>query len=346
MNDMRFEIIGLDIANSTIKGCSANKTINYKNTVKQIKGNIAFSFKKTDFYNYEGKTYEIGNPMADGSGGRTVNRYASANFKIEAILAISQLVSNGADVRVVTGIPSSLSTNGEVIETIENQLLGSHRVKIGNRTIRFNITEVMVVSQPTGTLFDLLQNTDGSFKNKDLMESKAFILDIGFGTTDMSVLYDGELRSSSGFDVGVSDYILACQDAINTEYPNSNVYQVPRHELDNQLRNNLIKTPFGEFDVSLITAEERKDFANSIYQRVMGLGLQFNEYDKIILTGGGALLLEEELRELFNDERYEIKKDAQISNARGFFIFGANNWSEEMFEEEPKTETLEEEILF
>jgi len=332
---MKFEIIGLDIANSTIKGCSVDKVINYKNTVKQIKGNIAFSFKKTEVFTYEGKIYEVGNPMADGSGGRTINRYGSEDFKIEAILAISQLVSNGAEVRVVTGVPSSLSTNSVVMEVIEDQLLGSHRVKIGARTVRFDIKEVMVVSQPTGTLFDLLQNTDGSFKNKELMEAKAFILDVGFGTTDMSVLYDGELRSSSGFDTGVSDYILACQDSINTEYPTSNVYQVPRHDLDNQLRTGMIKTPFGEFDVNVITAEERKEFANSIYQKVMGLGMQFNEFDRIIITGGGALLFEDELRHFFNDERYEIKKDAQLSNARGFFIYGANTWADELYDEEP-----------
>lgn len=349
MNNMRFEVIGLDIANSTIKGCSADKTINYKNTLKQIKGNIAFSFKQNDLYTYEGKVYEIGNPLADGSGGRTINRYGSEDFKIEAILAISQLVSNGAQVRLVTAVPSSLSTNHVVMEVIEDQLVGSHRVKIGQRTVKFEIEEVMVVSQPTGTLFDLLQNIDGSFKNKDLMQSTAFILDIGFGTTDMSVLYDGELRSSSGFDMGVSDYVLACQDAINTEYPTSNVYQVPRHELDNQLLTGTVTTPFGEFDVNRITATERKDFANAVYQRVIGLGLQFNEFERIIVTGGGALLFDEELRYFFNDDRYEIKKDAQSSNARGFFIYGANTWAGELYEAPvqratiPKTELVMEE---
>ena len=148
----------------------------------------------------------------------------------------------------------------------------------------------------------------------------------------MSVLYDGDLRSSSGFDMGVSDYVLACQDAINTEFPESNVYQVPRHLLDNQLREGIVKTPFGEYDVTDITARERKDFANAIYQRVIGLGLQFNEFERIIVTGGGALLFAEELKYFFNDDRYEIKKDAQSSNARGFFIYGANTWAGELYE--------------
>jgi hypothetical protein len=54
----------------------------------------------------------------------------------------------------------------------------------------------------------------------------------------------------------------------------------------------------------------------------MGLGLEFNKFYKIILTGGGSLLYEKYLREFFNDPRLVIQSNAVMANCRGFWLLG------------------------
>ena len=55
---------------------------------------------------------------------------------------------------------------------------------------------------------------------------------------------------------------------------------------------------------------------------VKGLGLEFNKFYKIILTGGGSLLYEKYLREFFNDPRLVIQDNAVMANCRGFWLLG------------------------
>ena len=54
----------------------------------------------------------------------------------------------------------------------------------------------------------------------------------------------------------------------------------------------------------------------------MGLGLEFNKFYKIILTGGGSLLYEKYLKEYFDDPRILIKENAVMSNCKGFWLLG------------------------
>ena len=76
--------------------------------------------------------------------------------------------------------------------------------------------------------------------------------------------------------------------------PEASIFSLSAHELDLcLLDSSVVETPFGEFDLSSYSEKHKKNQAKRVYQEVMGLGLEFNKFYKIILTGGGALLYEE-----------------------------------------------------
>ena len=47
-----------------------------------------------------------------------------------------------------------------------------------------------------------------------------------------------------------------------------------------------------------------------------------DKFYKIILTGGGSLLYEKQLIELFDDPRILIKENAIMANCKGFWLLG------------------------
>ena len=127
-------VIGIDVANSTIKTWTDdNKHLEYRNTIKEVNdAGLVYSFK-TDYqmFVYNKEVYEVGDITAMGSGGRGKARYNSASFKIEALIGIASILTPGVKdkLRVVTGLPSSLSKNNAVAEEIKRSLIGDYLIK-------------------------------------------------------------------------------------------------------------------------------------------------------------------------------------------------------------------------
>jgi len=88
---------------------------------------------------------------------------------------------------------------------------------------------------------------------------------------------------------------------------------------------NTAETAYGIYDLKRYCADANLVQARRVYQRVMALGVEYSQLYRIVLTGGGALLYENNLRKLFNDPRLIIKDNSVISNARGFYLYGKFN---------------------
>ncbi len=328
-------IIGLDVANSTLKVWTDELNIKYVNTIKEINdAGLVYSFKADyQMFVYQKKIYEVGLTSATGSGGRVVSRYGSDEYTTEALIAVAsclkELGEKGKDqvIRIVTGVPSSLAKNSKITELIKEKLLGKHEIKAVTfedvLPIEFEIAEVLVVPQPLGTMYDYVYDDDADELNEKLLDQRAIVIDIGWGTTDIAILENARVRSTFSFDIGTSDYISALQEDVNNNLPEANIFSLAPHELDFKLlESNKVETPFGKFDLSEFVFKHKREEAKRVYQEVMGLGLEFNKFYKIVLTGGGALLYEGFLKEFFNDPRLLIKENAVMSNCKGFWLLG------------------------
>jgi len=325
-------VIGIDVANSTIKvWTDNNKYLTYRNTIKEINdAGLVYSFK-TDYqmYVYDNEVYEVGDISAMGSGGRGKARYNSEQFKIEAIIGVTSVLEQGKRdrIRLVTGVPSALSKNNAIVEEMKKSLIGEHTVKSVKwdqvDDISFEIVEVIVVPQPLGTLYNFVWNEDTKELNDKILSQRSLVVDIGWGTLDLAVLESSRVRGTFGFEVGVSDYISDLQEEVNNRYPEASIYALNSHQLDIALlKSPVVETPFGNYDLSKLAEKHKELQAKRVYEAVMGLGLEFTKFYRIILTGGGSLQYEKYLRALFNDPRLIIQEDAVSANVKGFYLLG------------------------
>ena len=328
-------IIGLDVANSTLKIWTNELNLKYVNTIREINdAGLVYSFKtdyQMDVYNKQ--VYEVGILSATGSGGRGVSRYGSEDYKIESLIGITACLKELPNLmehevlRVVTGVPSNLAKNQKIINQIKNLLTGIHEVKSVTwdsvRPITFEIREVIVVPQPLGTMYDYVYDPEEDALNEKLLNQRAIVIDIGWGTTDIAILETARVRSTFSFNIGSSDFISDIQEDVNNTLPDASIFSLSAHELDEALLESpIVETPFGEYDLSEYVEKWRRYEAKRVYQEVMGIGFEFNKFYKIILTGGGSLLYEKYLRELFNDPRVIIQDNAVMANCRGFWLLG------------------------
>ncbi|MDR0975417.1 MAG: ParM/StbA family protein [Christensenellaceae bacterium] len=326
------KIVGIDVANSTIKAWTDNnESIEYRNTIKEINDSgLVFSFK-TDYqmFLYNNRVYEVGDIEATGSGGRGRNRYNSQQFLIEAVIGITSILKTGQDhrLRVVTGVPSTLAKNKAVTDEVKANLLGKHTVKSVQwdkvEDVVFEIVDVIVVPQPLGTLYSFVYDDKSDSLNQEILAERALVLDVGWGTTDIATLESFRVRGTFGFDMGVSDFIALLQEEVNNKMPEMSIYSLNAHQLDVALLNSPnVKTPFGTFDLTAYAERYKSELAQKIYESVMSLGLEFNKFYHIVLTGGGCMLLEKELKKLFNDPRVILQDNAVMANVKGFYLLG------------------------
>jgi plasmid segregation protein ParM len=235
--------------------------------------------------------------------------------------------ASGERVRVVTGVPSALSKNTAVVEEMKRSLLGAYDVKsvVWDKveTVQFEVVDVIVVPQPLGTIYNYVYDAKKGELNQSLLKQRVLVVDIGWGTTDLAILESAQVRGTFGFEVGTSDCIAGVQEEANTKFPEANIYALNPHELDLALLQSYkVETPFGVFDLEAIVEKHKKLQAENVYKNVMGVGLEYNKFNKLIITGGGALLYEKYLRELFNDPRLLIQENAVLSNVYGFYLLG------------------------
>ncbi len=328
------KVIGIDVANSTIKvWTDDNKNLTYRNTVKEINdAGLVYSFK-TDYqmYVYNKEVFEVGDIQAMGSGGRGKARYNSHQYKIEALIAITSILDpktdNNHKLRIVTGIPSTLSKNAAIIEELKQSLLGQHSIKSVKwdqvDDVNFEIVEVIVVPQPLGTLYNYVYKAETKELDQKILNQRTLVVDIGWGTTDLAVLESSRVRGTFGFEIGTSDYISDLQEEANNKFPEASIYALNPHQLDIALLESyVVETPFGNYNLETLSEKHKEIQAKRVHEAIMGLGLEFNKFFRIILTGGGALLYEKYLRKLFNDPRLIIQENAVMANVRGFFLLG------------------------
>ncbi|MCL2570202.1 MAG: ParM/StbA family protein [Firmicutes bacterium] len=325
-------VVGIDVANSTIKIWTDNDVHKeYRNTVREINdAGLVYSFKTNyQMYVLDKEVYEVGDLSAMGSGGRGKARYNSKAFRIEALIGIAGVLQPGTNekIRVVTGLPSSLSKNAAIAEEIKKNLIGEFSIKSVKwdqvEDITFEIVDVIVVPQPLGTLYNFVYDEKEQALNQKFLSQRALIVDIGWGTTDLAVLEESRVRGTFGFEIGVSDYVANLQEDVNDKMPEANIYALNSHQLDIALlESTTVETPFGKFDLAQLAEKHKEIQSRRVYEAVMGLGLEFTKFYRIILTGGGALQYEKYLRTLFNDPRLIIQQDAVTANAKGFHLLG------------------------
>lgn len=326
--------VSSDNSNSATRVVTHNESIHYLNTLQEVDENLLSNLLKKNqkLYTYQKKTYIKGVLGGTGSGSKDESRYYSDDFRKETVLALSDIVTSEHEIiKMCTGLPASLSQRDDIIKKMKRNLKGEYEVIInynGQEQIKtFNITDVIIVSQPLGTLWYRMYNKDGSLKSDDqsIKYMKFLIIDPGYGTTDLIELSAAKgLGNNKTLSFAMSDYIADLYNAIEKEYPDSRLSAAIEnpYELDELLLNSdVLVLPRGKFKVGHIKERLQTEMALKIKNALDKFGYNFEIYHEIILTGGGGKTLEKAIRKVFNnDPRIILIDDPIMANAQGFYI--------------------------
>ncbi len=222
---------------------------------------------------------------------------------------------------VVTGLPTNYILSYQ--EQLMNILQGEHYIslQVNGRAEEkhLNVSDISIVPQPFGTLYNLVLDNNGRVEDRDMTNKIVGIADIGFKTADFvvadSLEFVDRLSSSSNSGMVSAYEIIAAM--IRHKYK----IDKKDFELDQIVRNKTIKIAGVDHDISDIISEAYYNLAAKIKTELDSLW-DYRELDAIILTGGGGEALSEYLIPKFNNMM--LVHDAQFANVKGFWKLAKN----------------------
>lgn len=339
-------IIGLDIGNGFVKLVHDGEVpLCYYNTVKEVtnaKLNSMLMYSPYPTFTYDGKKYQIGFPSTYGSGGISSTRYRELEFKREALFAISQIVKEPNEVfKVVTGVPAYHIESDGIAESIKKNLEGKHEVLVDDQKVNFIIESVSVLSQGMAAMvarcfeWDAKKQQIYQIVSDDYIMKRYLIQEIGWGTTEFFVidLQAGGVIKYDTLPKGMKEVVSQCMDEINRKYPQLRVkdFYESYYQLDDALRSGVLDLGSKKVPIGDILKDVKLQFANEVKLWARNSGFKLESYHRIILSGGGGTSTKDAFTEVYKPTLVELMDDAQMANATGYKVWGAQNLCEVNF---------------
>ena len=191
----------------------------------------------------------------------------------------------------------------------------------------FHINNSMIIPQPMGSLFDKLLDNNGEIKHKDYALQQVGVIDIGFHTLDLLRADNLEYidRSSDSFrDLG----LFSAFEEVRKELYKDFQIEIPLEKIEPIIYKNGHITIKGKKESISTTKQKAFDqAADRIISRVKNTWKNLWEIDKLIITGGGATLLGEQIVNKLNHHGTEICNNDNIyTNVKGYYKFGVRSW--------------------
>ncbi|MGI9490705.1 MAG: hypothetical protein ACR2RF_33385 [Geminicoccaceae bacterium] len=229
----------------------------------------------------------------------------SKAWKALALRAISQFTHERMALAV--GLPSDLYENDELVALVKRLLTDKH--KVGGRTIEVSL--VVVIEQPCGSARAFLETEDG----KRLAGSILCVADAGGGTFDARLVMNDQAFPDVGGSTRPCMNAL-CESLVGRVAARIGANSVGAGRIEAAMRSKGMLSHFGkEVDISDIIKEGAQETADRLAVWLDGL-LQGSEAEGVLLTGGGADVLFEPLKNRIDNIVKMV--DPMKANARGF----------------------------
>ncbi|WP_445506747.1 ParM/StbA family protein [Niallia sp. 03190] len=248
------------------------------------------------------------------------DRYKQERYKQLTKFALAAAVNGNADdILVVTGVPSSEKETKKE-EDLKKAIEGTHVVIVNGEERIIKVKQVSILAQPIGTVLSQYLDKDGLVNNEEYENSIVGVIDIGSGTTDIDIVEDLRRQGSTpSLPEGISDVYQDIADFIKRENPNLNI---TRQVVEANFQDGTYQASKRMSIIDFSDAKKKaiNKLANKIIQHVAQSWKTWDQFDEIIVTGGGATPLKEELSKLISDVK--IVENSQEANAKGFFRYG------------------------
>ena len=237
----------------------------------------------------------------------------------EALFHAGLLQSDRAVIdHLVTGLPVYQYQDNDAKLRVQKCMTGTHN-PIGDKMVKVN--KVSVLPQPAGAYLDLVRTFDDIAL---LDEGRVLIIDPGFFSVDWVTLEGGEIRSSSsGTSLKAVSVLL---EKVNQLIAEEHDGRVGIDQLEKALRRGTSKVllfgnrvdvkPYLDKAVESVAAEALTSLRQA-------MRTDDKNIDVVMIAGGGAEAYRHAVSEIFPKSRIFVPTDPVLSNARGFWSFGA-----------------------
>lgn len=245
-------------------------------------------------------------PSIDSSYIETPYYRVQALYAIESCIPDTKKKGQPVQVELVTGLP---------VEFYKKDRKTLEQVARGWENARVKVSSVQVVPQPLGTLMDLSIDWEGN-STMDFQKRRVALIDVGQGTIDAIEIAGGRVAPSfHGRSVGISRMYDDLYAVLSKAYPGSGIQRVdiPQIAKDGHFIH------FGEEKPILKHVKDaRRRMAETVASVMAEAWPSTAPLYRVIVTGGGAEVLREELPKVINPKQLIIPDDPAMSNARGF----------------------------
>ena len=335
-------LLGVDIGFGFTKATTGEKSLIFKSLIGEA-ADIQFhtnigdgSFIKNLHVTIGGKSYFIGDYAEQQSNNKQFtldNDKLIAEFaKILALTAVGIYSEKPEPINVVSGLPVGyLKQNRKSFTDI---LTGHHTVTYHNPdgtqiARKITINEVLMLPQPVGTVFNLLLNDKGEIANKELTKQKVGVVDIGFRTTDFTILDQMKYvdRGSCTIETGIS---TSFTEIANRLQEMSGV-TIALYRMYDAAEAGSISIKGQNYNISGLRDQSYALLAGKIAEVINRLWAEDWDIHTIFLTGGGSKELAKYLQPLIpgNVLTSENKGDLRLNNAQGYVKYGRHKWRQE-----------------
>jgi hypothetical protein len=189
-----------------------------------------------------------------------------------------------------------------------------------------SVEQARVLPQPFGAFFDLILDDKGKLtsESEDLANGKVGIVDIGYNTLDLARADQLEYinpRSTSFAGQG----IFSAFQALSSELYRSFKVEIPPERIEPIVRSGRIKVAGKETPIFIQQETAFKEAAAQIISRIKSLWPDRWELDRILLAGGGSILLGKYLQAEFSEQAV-IAADPAFANVNGYLKFARRVW--------------------
>lgn len=321
---MAEKIVAFEVANSYVKIFDGKKSEVYLNTLKRAPKMVFNMDSAADTYEVLGEKYLLSKTTKyEATHSKSEERYNNINFKREALIAISKMVRNQEEVVAVTGLPAT-HFNETNVNRLRDLLEGEHEVIKNGKPISFNVKKLYILLQPLGTWFAQLVSTKGmkSYNFDQLMESDALVLDIGFESSDIAELSEGNLMEFTEGGSAMSSVYADIIEELRARYPEIQSIDIRLFQVEQQLlKGDILTFANVEYDTKEIKDRVFKRHADRIMSELLARR-DLKEYGTVVFTGGGFEALRPYFPEsLYHKQNFVPAKEPQLENVKGFYSY-------------------------
>lgn len=257
------------------------------------------------------------------------DRFIAEAAKPLALAVGSVLADPNQPIRLVTGLP--ISTYRDRADELAKTLQGRHSfVSVdaagGRRRVVLEITEVKVIPQPFGSLYNVVLGKDGTVADPAAQREKIGVIDVGFHTTDFTVsdkttfIERGSASTESGIGRAFSTIAAKLREKSGVS--------VELYRLYDAMQRRRIKVRGNEYDLTRLVEHVLNQLATDLASEANRLWADEWDIDAIVITGGGGAVLAPYLTPLLSGRVLPVDEtaDVRLNNVRGYYKYGRHVW--------------------